>query len=79
MTQPGIFSDSLHFENVYHTCNQGRDGGTTIVIRKTHGPNKHECLRQLSNGVIKGDHYMPAYFGTVEYRPITRKSCRNFF
>ena len=81
VTQPNIFTDALHFDNVASHCNHdGRNAGSTIYILKTHGANKHECLQPSSNGVLKGHHYMcpnGCYYGTIEYRPITKKSCGN--
>ena len=75
VTQLGIFTDSLHFDDVSTQCNSERDSQATMFILNTHGSNKYECLYQSKSGIIKGSHYVPQYWGTIEYRLITRTEC----
>ena len=81
--QPGLFHDALHFDGVSSKCNTERDAKSTIFILNTQGEGKHECLHKYDkyNGVIGGNHYgsTGAYWGSVEYRPITRNSCSSNF
>ena len=75
--QPGIFTDSLHFDNVKTKCSQSRDSFATMYILDTHGSGKYECLYQSDANTIKGNHYTGPnqFWGTIEYRLITSTFC----
>jgi len=75
--QPGIFSDSLHFDMGSGVCNYDRDVGASMYILKSHGANKFECLHRDGNA-IEGHHYIGAnqYWGTIEYRLRTHRLLR---
>jgi len=69
VTQPKIFTDKLHFDNVRSKCSQSRDSGATMYIEKTHGARKYECLKKVGT-TLKGSHYTNTneFWGTIEYR-----------
>ena len=75
-TQPSIFSDRLHFDNVGSKCTQDRDALATMYILNTHGSGKYECLYRDGNSLV-GSHYTgpDRYWGTVEYRLIQKSPC----
>ncbi|CAK0901714.1 unnamed protein product, partial [Prorocentrum cordatum] len=70
-TQPGIFTDSLHFDNVAELCTDARDAGATVSILNTFGAGKYECLHR-DGDTLRGSHYtgVGQYWGTIEYRLI---------
>tara|TARA_B100000902_G_scaffold106653_1_gene108509 strand:+ start:584 stop:5302 length:4719 start_codon:yes stop_codon:yes gene_type:complete len=69
LSQPGIFTDRLHSENVKNKCSTDWDSDKTLFIEKTHGANKYECVKIDGNNLI-GSHYtgFEAYWGNIEYR-----------
>jgi hypothetical protein len=76
ISQPGIFSDSLHTADVRAKCRQDRDSKATFVVYGTHGAGKYECL-WVEGSTIKGHHYTgdQVYWGTIEYRLQSHQSC----
>ena len=75
-TQPGIFTDRLHFANVGSKCTQARDAQATMYILNTHGVGKYECLYRDGASLV-GSHYWDTdtFWGTVEYRLIHKAAC----
>ena len=71
-SQPGIFTEKVHFSNVHKKCG----GGFTMYVLKTHGAGKYECLKK-SGTSLKGKHYIGPnrYWGTIEYKLKKRKKC----
>jgi len=69
-TQPGVFIDKIHSKDVEGKCKEERDCQGTFYITKTHGANKHECLRKEGDKIV-GNHYINngQFWGAVEYRP----------
>ena len=69
-TQPGVFVDKIHTKDMAEKCKGERDSQATFYITKTHGANKHECLRKEGDKIV-GNHYINNgdFWGAVEYRP----------
>ena len=78
-TQPGIFTDALRYDaaGLAKYCSNLRDYKATIYILKSHGIGKYECIHK-DGTTLRGTHYtsMNAYWGTIEYRQITSKTCK---
>jgi hypothetical protein len=75
-SQPGIFTDALHFDGVSSQCPSAADANAEFYILGTHGAGKFECLHSEGT-TISGNHYtgVGSYWGTIEYRLIQATTC----
>jgi hypothetical protein len=72
----GYSNQQIHLDNVKQKCGQSRDAQAYMYILNTHGSSKYECL-WTEGTTVKGSHYTNTnqFWGTVEYRLRSAKSC----
>ena len=85
VTQPGIFTDLLYFNNVRAVCGQARDASATMYIMNTHGIGKYECLWKIGDN-LRGSHYFSThayydglYSGRLNLSRVPKSNVFRFF
>eukprot|EP00440_Ansanella_granifera_P054738 gb/GFBE01059340.1/.p1 GENE.gb/GFBE01059340.1/~~gb/GFBE01059340.1/.p1 ORF type:complete len:433 (+),score=34.55 gb/GFBE01059340.1/:1-1299(+) len=75
-SQPGSFTDSVHFVDVLSQCTESRDATATMFVLNTHGQGKYECLWRNGTSIV-GNHYFEngQYWGAVKYELLQPTTC----